>query len=189
MHVIDKSHHDMLKVEDNKIEVHNKKLCTAQGKLLKHQETVDKHKCNLAAIDTVSQPDRHSLLSDAITKASKTLEKSSASYQKMVLSGADLVNTGSGKVQLLNAIPLRPKEEHMFFSMVHLTMGGLQACCSIPGWSLIWSPQKLLKNGPTSIASTPHSRKLAKSPPVASWRPDTKTMVNNGIYCKETKLT
>jgi hypothetical protein len=99
--VIDKSHHDMLKAEDNKIEAHNKKLCTVQGKLLKHQETVHKHKCDLAAIDAISQPDRHSLLSDAITKVSKTLMKSSASYQKTVLSGADLVNTGSGKVQLL----------------------------------------------------------------------------------------
>ena len=90
----------MLKAEDNKIKVHNKKLHTAQGKLLKHQETLDKHKRDLAAINTISQPDRHSLLSDAITKASKTLEKSSASYQKTVSSSANLVNTGSGKVQL-----------------------------------------------------------------------------------------
>jgi hypothetical protein len=91
----------MLKAEDNKIEAHNKKLHTAQGKLLKHQETVDKHKRDLAAIDAISQPDQRSLLSDAITKVSKTLAKSSASYQKTVSSGADLVNTGSGKVQLL----------------------------------------------------------------------------------------
>ena len=91
----------MVKAEDNKIKAHHKKLRTAQGKLLKHQETVDKHKHDLAAIDAISQPDQHSLLSDAITKVSKTLMKSSVSYQKTVLSGADLVNTGSGKVQLL----------------------------------------------------------------------------------------
>lgn len=87
--------------EDEKIEAHNRRIQNAQETLRKSEQNVGQRKVLLAAVDAKLDPDQHQKLSEAFAKASSTLEKSQASYKKVIASGVSLVQTGSGRVSLL----------------------------------------------------------------------------------------
>ena len=95
-------------VEDEKIEKHNKRLRAASNTLLRHQEVVSTRTNTLTTLDAAANDLQRSQYVDALEKAKTSLNKSQATYNKIVESGGALLQSGSGKVPVL--MPVRAIE-------------------------------------------------------------------------------
>jgi hypothetical protein len=87
------AHHNILVREDNKIESQNKKVRAAHDTLIRSRAKVG----DLQVTDARN----HTTLSNTLSNAMKSLEKSNEAFEKAVGEGLSLVGRGSGKIPLL----------------------------------------------------------------------------------------